>query len=1672
MANKDDHLKEYRSFFENFANSYNPHDQLPVKLGSYKLCNTEVVGAIIDWTTQYLNQKECPQPLLSPLIKIIIQEVRSVCKKEPTACGFNPVDNVYEPLRFMKNVIGKTNEVCQQYLDNSKLCSLPAPGSPFNVVSACAIKNSRRRMEDRHVIVHDLSTLFTNKEVSPSSYYAIFDGHAGHDAAVYSCAHLHQFLGESEHFCTNPELALREAFLKTDNLFNEKCKTENFRSGTTAICALLRHKEKMLYIAWVGDSQAVLVSQSHCLQCVQSHKPCREDEKRRIEDLGGTILFWGSWRVNGQLAVSRAIGDLDYKPFVTAVPDITKIPLTGNEDFLIIACDGLWDVVSERAAAQCVYQTIAHNQDDIEAVSEHLVQLAKQQGSSDNISVIVVFLREPSKTVAEAHWATRHSLIMDTLDNANATNPFVNSNNPEILSQKEGFVLNLAEGCKQNGTENVAEFFERSANGKRSFEDDEDLGPETDVDCIEELSYSLAPVDMKNLLDNVDIYCENKEEKAALEIDSQKYNKFETLREETPTPPADSVQDTSGLVDNVAESGEESEDEWNYFKGDQAEKENIEPSESDKKISDLDDVESDDTMSQLNPNAAEFVPVSPKRDVTSPVYQALMDDLVIAQSPKRFANNDIDIKVPNPQEFETEIKSRPGDLIESANVDESDNVHNLSSQEIMENLLNGKTIEEIEFQPSLPKPSEFHFGPNSTPFSTPGKLMDQSTKAVIGDESNYLSESLSNDLQNKEENCMSMSFYQDDEEEPNALDLNKVQVLPENIDEFLDKPKEECEPTFTDKVQEKEFSQLPIEVEVNICERLSPFKDNLSVSSGNLGSQSSIPELQSPTPEDGDVLVADVEPVLPPKSPLMEMKSSVFDENQCAELNLSVESPVLEESEREELKSPVCLPVFENSKPVFEKSDPVFEESEVAELKSPAQSPVFRDIERVEMKSPAHGKESPILAPIKHSEIPLLTSRDTDISPSEIANLISYSDISSRLSPELQIPQRPAFDVPIAAPLLSPTHNENLSESVGSSSLSSPLEEVKPFPVDEPPHDLLSSPTDEVTTVLSNELVDIPTRSPVPSQPILLDDSTKSPISSPVPEISKSPPPPSPVPRTQKSPLTSPVRETNPFLVNTSVKSPISSPIHEVKQFVEDVPINSVVSNIEIAKAGDVLEQIKSSQPPTDLPLIPTRGFSPQTQSPLSPAQPIQSTKSPQPVAHELDSPMEDVTSSVKDSPLPLASPTETFSEVIHKTDLLVENVSPKSVIDTESVATTDVNSFLERSLVPDMASPLSGDETQIVGVCYTGMENVSALIEDVEIKSEIIAPEFPVQMVTTPSQESKSEDVPIEIIDLTGMSPLDFIAKVEEKAKPLATATVKKIPGKTASPKPTTKAAPSTKPLPSKTSKPLPSKTVTSTASRAFAAKPAPKPAKVIEKKPLTNGDIKPLAKKPPTTVAPKTSLTTSKAAPTKLSPTKLAATKPTPTSTRPSPASTKLTPKVAAAKPSPTTTKQTKTSTAPITKPTTSTFSAKPKTTIPPAKPKTLAPKANAPDTEKQIKETTNKQLTASASANRMSSSPGKPLATTTRKPNLKPVTHTKTSVDAKKPIELVRHSTTKPKTTTTTGIKKSATKTVTNGVTSTKVSTTITTTETKLIKDVSPLIEKKIVDNSQIVEVNNTD
>jgi len=149
------------------------------------------------------------------------------------------------------------------------------------------------------------------------------------------------------------EEALKETFTQIDEDFCELIANESIRPGTTALVCLIED-DRRLYMAWAGDSSSILVRNGQPVLLTDPHTPERKEERDRVERSGGECLYTNMWRVMGILAVSRSIGDPDYKPYVTAEPDVIEIELTGSEDFLILASDGLWDSLSPEDATICI----------------------------------------------------------------------------------------------------------------------------------------------------------------------------------------------------------------------------------------------------------------------------------------------------------------------------------------------------------------------------------------------------------------------------------------------------------------------------------------------------------------------------------------------------------------------------------------------------------------------------------------------------------------------------------------------------------------------------------------------------------------------------------------------------------------------------------------------------------------------------------------------------------------------------------------------------------------------------------------------------------------------------------------------------------------------------------------------------------------------------------------------------------------------------------------------------------------------------------------------------------------------------------------------------------------------------------------------------------------------
>ncbi|XP_044491227.1 probable protein phosphatase 2C 49 [Mangifera indica] len=271
----------------------------------------------------------------------------------------------------------------------------------------------RRDMEDEHIKIDDLSShlgsLFTFPK--PSAFYGVFDGHGGPEAAAYIRKNVIRFIFEDVNFPQSSEdddvflkaveNSLRNAYLHADKALSADSSVSS-SSGTTALIALIFGR--LLMVANAGDCRAVLCRKGEAIDMSQDHRPIYPSEKKRVEGLGGYV--GGDGYLNGVLSVSRALGDWDMKfpwgsrsPLI-AEPEFQQMVLTEDDEFLIIGCDGIWDVMSSQHAVNLVHRGLRRH-DDPEQCARDLVMGALRLNTFDNLTVIIICFtsldhREPS----------------------------------------------------------------------------------------------------------------------------------------------------------------------------------------------------------------------------------------------------------------------------------------------------------------------------------------------------------------------------------------------------------------------------------------------------------------------------------------------------------------------------------------------------------------------------------------------------------------------------------------------------------------------------------------------------------------------------------------------------------------------------------------------------------------------------------------------------------------------------------------------------------------------------------------------------------------------------------------------------------------------------------------------------------------------------------------------------------------------------------------------------------------------------------------------------------------------------------------------------------------------------------------------------------------------------
>ncbi|KAK7265159.1 hypothetical protein RJT34_32775 [Clitoria ternatea] len=283
----------------------------------------------------------------------------------------------------------------------------------------------RSSMEDTHICIGDLAKKFADKVLCEEaiSFYGVFDGHGGKSAAQFVRDHLPRVIVEDADFPLELEKVVTRSFLETDAEFARTCSIESsMSSGTTALTAIIFGRS--LLVANAGDCRAVLSRSGGAIEMSKDHRPLLHTEERmRIKSMGG---FIDDGYLNGQLGITRALGDWHLEGMkeqdgkggpLSAEPELKLMTLTKEDEFLIIASDGIWDVFRSQNAVDFARRRLQeHN--DVKQCCKEIIEEAMKRGATDNLTAVMVcFHSDPPPPVIVERPRVRRSISAEGLQN-------------------------------------------------------------------------------------------------------------------------------------------------------------------------------------------------------------------------------------------------------------------------------------------------------------------------------------------------------------------------------------------------------------------------------------------------------------------------------------------------------------------------------------------------------------------------------------------------------------------------------------------------------------------------------------------------------------------------------------------------------------------------------------------------------------------------------------------------------------------------------------------------------------------------------------------------------------------------------------------------------------------------------------------------------------------------------------------------------------------------------------------------------------------------------------------------------------------------------------------------------------------------------------------------------
>jgi len=266
--------------------------------------------------------------------------------------------------------------------------------------NCCSMQGWRVEMEDAHITKASVCS-----RLSTYSLFAVFDGHAGKEVARVTASEFTDHLlsispfDKLEDKDEYKEKDIIEGLHQAFQTWDKKLRShptllkQGDRSGSTATGVLITPKHYFIFN--VGDSRSILIKDKKLHFSSEDHKPMNDGEKRRIEEAGGRVMIQ---RINGSLAVSRALGDFEYKQrtdrgdleqLVSPDPEVTCIERDEQDNYMMVACDGIYDVMSNEEIVEFLNDRFTREENEGN-ICNNLLDLCLYKGSRDNMSSIII----------------------------------------------------------------------------------------------------------------------------------------------------------------------------------------------------------------------------------------------------------------------------------------------------------------------------------------------------------------------------------------------------------------------------------------------------------------------------------------------------------------------------------------------------------------------------------------------------------------------------------------------------------------------------------------------------------------------------------------------------------------------------------------------------------------------------------------------------------------------------------------------------------------------------------------------------------------------------------------------------------------------------------------------------------------------------------------------------------------------------------------------------------------------------------------------------------------------------------------------------------------------------------------------------------------------------------